>query len=247
MARSTALCVRTCLMESGISWSSWWGPLGFLASLTTVLLADCLWILWTPFTSMERCSCRRGLDQTSRCPWVWRAQLPALVLLRWSLEKTWCFSLVFLQVDVQKLRLYCDPLQSDRETACEIPSVVSFLISNVSYQSVSMITPPLIPLGFSLHRTTKGYVDSFSSSAKGISTNSRLFRCCLSKWNLLFCLVMRLCAFPQCPSTRVAPEDECDCVVGPPGQRGLPGRMVAHQTLIYRFIKYKDDFELIGC
>lgn len=31
----------------------------------------------------------------------------------------------FLQLDVQKLRLYCDPLQSDRETACEIPSVVS--------------------------------------------------------------------------------------------------------------------------
>ncbi|CAF87062.1 unnamed protein product, partial [Tetraodon nigroviridis] len=28
---------------------------------------------------------------------------------------------VTVPVDVQKLRLYCDPLQSDRETACEIP------------------------------------------------------------------------------------------------------------------------------
>lgn len=38
------------------------------------------------------------------------------------------FHTLFFQVDVQKLRLYCDPLQSERETACEIFSVVGSLI-----------------------------------------------------------------------------------------------------------------------
>lgn len=60
-------------------------------------------------------------------------------------------------VELQKLRLYCDPHQSERETACEI---------------------------YSVHDE-------------------------------------------RCPPDRVATEDECtgNCVVGPPGQRGLPGPM----------------------
>lgn len=39
-----------------------------------------------------------------------------------------------------------------------------------------------------------------------------------------------LFVFPQCPLNRVATveEEDCNCVVGPPGQRGLPGRMVTH-------------------
>lgn len=43
---------------------------------------------------------------------------------------------------------------------------------------------------------------------------------------------------PQCPSNRVATveDDECDCVVGPPGQRGLPGRMVAHTGDVFTSI-----------
>lgn len=32
------------------------------------------------------------------------------------------------QVDIQKLRLYCDPHQSERETACEIYSVVGVTV-----------------------------------------------------------------------------------------------------------------------
>ncbi|TWW71418.1 Collagen alpha-1(XXI) chain [Takifugu flavidus] len=58
-------------------------------------------------------------------------------------------------VDLQKLRLYCDPLQSQRETACEIFSVED----------------------------------------------------------------------DRCPANRTAPVE--DCVAGPPGQRGPPGRTVA--------------------
>ncbi|XP_041670534.1 collagen alpha-1(XXI) chain [Cheilinus undulatus] len=62
-------------------------------------------------------------------------------------------------VEIQKLRLYCDPLQSDRETACEIHSVDD----------------------------------------------------------------------ERCPLNRTATEEkeeeDCNCVVGPPGPRGLPGRM----------------------
>ncbi|XP_062236018.1 collagen alpha-1(XXI) chain-like [Platichthys flesus] len=63
-------------------------------------------------------------------------------------------------VEIQKLRLYCDPHQSERETACEIYSV--------------------------------------------------------------------------CPLNRTASEDEDDCsncAVGPPGQRGPPGRMCSYQLL----------------
>lgn len=33
-----------------------------------------------------------------------------------------------IQVEIQKLRLYCDPHQSERETACEIYSVVRPLL-----------------------------------------------------------------------------------------------------------------------
>ncbi|XP_029385286.1 collagen alpha-1(XXI) chain isoform X2 [Echeneis naucrates] len=61
-------------------------------------------------------------------------------------------------VDLQKLRLYCDPHQSERETACEIYSVDD----------------------------------------------------------------------ERCPLNRTATEEEeedCNCIVGPPGQRGPPGRM----------------------
>uniref|UniRef100_UPI0037E86B09 collagen alpha-1(XXI) chain-like n=1 Tax=Semicossyphus pulcher TaxID=241346 RepID=UPI0037E86B09 len=60
-------------------------------------------------------------------------------------------------VEIQKLRLYCDPHQSERETACEIYSVDD----------------------------------------------------------------------ERCPLNRTATteEEDCNCVVGPPGQRGLPGRM----------------------
>lgn len=32
---------------------------------------------------------------------------------------------LFLQFEIQKLRIYCDPEQNNRETACEIPGVVS--------------------------------------------------------------------------------------------------------------------------
>nr|XP_046227047.1 collagen alpha-1(XXI) chain [Scatophagus argus] len=64
---------------------------------------------------------------------------------------------ITVPVDIQKLRLYCDPHQSERETACEIYSVDD----------------------------------------------------------------------ERCPLNRIATEEEadCNCVVGPPGQRGLPGRM----------------------
>ncbi|KAM9337580.1 collagen alpha-1(XXI) chain [Symphorus nematophorus] len=64
---------------------------------------------------------------------------------------------ISVPVEIQKLRLYCDPHQSERETACEIYSVDD----------------------------------------------------------------------ARCPLNREAAEgeDDCNCVVGPPGQRGLPGRM----------------------
>lgn len=38
------------------------------------------------------------------------------------------FHHLLIQVEVQKLRLYCDPNQSERETACEIFSVVRPLL-----------------------------------------------------------------------------------------------------------------------
>ncbi|XP_051266258.1 collagen alpha-1(XXI) chain [Dicentrarchus labrax] len=64
---------------------------------------------------------------------------------------------ITVPVEIQKLRLYCDPHQSERETACEIYSVDD----------------------------------------------------------------------ERCPLDRTATveEEDCNCVVGPPGQRGLPGRM----------------------
>ncbi|CAJ1081950.1 collagen alpha-1(XXI) chain [Xyrichtys novacula] len=64
---------------------------------------------------------------------------------------------VTVPIEIQKLRLYCDPHQSERETACEIYSVDD----------------------------------------------------------------------ERCPLNRTATteEEDCNCVVGPPGQRGLPGRM----------------------
>ncbi|XP_060921105.1 collagen alpha-1(XXI) chain-like [Labrus mixtus] len=64
---------------------------------------------------------------------------------------------ITVSVEIQKLRLYCDPHQSERETACEIYSVDD----------------------------------------------------------------------ERCPLNRTATteEEDCNCVVGPPGQRGLPGRM----------------------
>ncbi|XP_068438250.1 collagen alpha-1(XXI) chain [Clinocottus analis] len=64
---------------------------------------------------------------------------------------------ITVPVEIQKLRLYCDPLQSERETACEIYSVDD----------------------------------------------------------------------ERCPLNRTATveEEDCNCVVGPPGQRGLPGPM----------------------
>uniref|UniRef100_A0A4W4EVR6 VWFA domain-containing protein n=1 Tax=Electrophorus electricus TaxID=8005 RepID=A0A4W4EVR6_ELEEL len=42
---------------------------------------------------------------------------------RYSAEAT-------VPIEVQKLRLYCDPMQSERETACEILSVVSLNVTN---------------------------------------------------------------------------------------------------------------------
>lgn len=36
------------------------------------------------------------------------------------------------QFEIQKLRIYCDPEQNNRETACEIPGVVSTRILDVS-------------------------------------------------------------------------------------------------------------------
>ena len=63
-----------------------------------------------------------------------------------SCHKIWSFSLTFpffvsffVQVEIQKLRLYCDPHQSERETACEIYSVVR----------------PLLLLSFTVISTTK--------------------------------------------------------------------------------------------
>ncbi|XP_067434340.1 collagen alpha-1(XXI) chain-like [Thunnus thynnus] len=64
---------------------------------------------------------------------------------------------ITVPLDIQKLRLYCDPHQSERETACEIYSVDDE-------------------------------------------------RCSLNR-------------------TATEEEEDCNCVVGPPGQRGLPGRM----------------------
>lgn len=34
----------------------------------------------------------------------------------------------FVQFEIQKLRIYCDPEQNNRETACEIPGVVSIKV-----------------------------------------------------------------------------------------------------------------------
>ena len=42
----------------------------------------------------------------------------------WRLPYDDIFSIFLIQVEIQKLRLYCDPHQSERETACEIYSVV---------------------------------------------------------------------------------------------------------------------------
>lgn len=85
--------------------------------------------------------------------------------------KNGCFSLPFLQVDVQKLRLYCDPLQSDRETACEIPSVVSSLICpHQPHLSVTACkddnTCFISSWSLSLRRMMKGYVDYLLISQK---------------------------------------------------------------------------------
>ena len=35
----------------------------------------------------------------------------------------------FGQFEIQKLRIYCDPEQNNRETACEIPGIVSKIVS----------------------------------------------------------------------------------------------------------------------
>lgn len=71
------------------------------------------------------------------------------------------FPLPLLQVDIQKLRVYCDPLQSERETACEIPSVVSSLFRNSfsPSQPVIILTPALFPAVLSLRRMTNGYAE----------------------------------------------------------------------------------------
>lgn len=60
----------------------------------------------------------------------WRHPV-VLVFLSHRLQM-WCFDLFFffsppccVQFELQKLRIYCDPEQSNRETACEIPGVVS--------------------------------------------------------------------------------------------------------------------------
>lgn len=225
-------------MGSGISWNSWWGPLSFLVSLTIVSSAKCPWIQWIPFTSMGRHSCRSGLDQTSPCPWVWRAQLGAPFLHRWFL-KNWMFftpfspggcsetaSVLWSSAEWQRDSLW-DSLSSKFP---DLPSSATSLS-----QPVRMITPALFLLVLSLYAGWWKGMLTISSSAKRIIANFCLFRCRLLDWNLFFIfffLVMGLCVFPQCPSTRVATaEDDCDCVVGPPGQRGLPGRMVAHTNV----------------
>ena len=41
----------------------------------------------------------------------------------WASTLTWL--VLFFQFEVQKLRIYCDPEQNNRETACEIPGFVS--------------------------------------------------------------------------------------------------------------------------
>lgn len=41
-------------------------------------------------------------------------------------------SVILKQVEIQKLRLYCDPHQSERETACEIYSVVRTVSTLIS-------------------------------------------------------------------------------------------------------------------
>ncbi len=43
------------------------------------------------------------------------------------------------QFEIQKLRIYCDPEQNNRETACEIPGVVSTRILDVSVLAHSNI------------------------------------------------------------------------------------------------------------
>lgn len=56
---------------------------------------------------------------------LWRLKQLYIVILR-GLQIPKCFLLYkFSQMEIQKLRLYCDPQQSERETACEIYSVVS--------------------------------------------------------------------------------------------------------------------------
>lgn len=45
-------------------------------------------------------------------------------------HNTYLFFFKWLQLVIQKLRLYCDPMQSERETACEIYSVVGDIYSD---------------------------------------------------------------------------------------------------------------------
>lgn len=46
-----------------------------------------------------------------------------------------------VQFEIQKLRIYCDPEQSSRETACEIPGVVSITF----FLGPALFFPPLTP------------------------------------------------------------------------------------------------------
>lgn len=72
----------------------------------------------------------------------------------------------FIQVEIQKLRLYCDPHQSERETACEIYSVVRSMLSPVPTAKVTFCICCMCdnnhyfsgPLSHVLHRMMKGWV-----------------------------------------------------------------------------------------
>lgn len=80
------------------------------------------------------------------------SQLWTLVLFHVTTE---CFTLVFFytsfQFEIQKLRIYCDPEQNNRETACEIPGVVSTSFQSgftIQRQHLDFFCTDFSPLSF---------------------------------------------------------------------------------------------------
>lgn len=136
-------------------------------------------------------------------------------------------------MEIQKLRLYCDPHQSERETACEIYSVVrsSISSSNVTLKTLNGNDSNI----YFLTSSVRFSCDTQDDERVRIHPVLLLTHCIIHVKPLRCGAVMQadnLSVFvhPQCPLNRTATVDEedCNCVVGPPGQRGLPGPMVTN-------------------